>query len=112
MESWQLWRQAVLRVAAATDEMLEARVIKLFFYEVGFILDKQLDKVRFICSSEYIYNAFAPYATRCFCEVRHMLQQDDLGFSCEIVSAKELSHLYESQLLLDRGVWCAFIRKD
>ena len=102
MDSWQLWRQAVLRVAAATDEMLEARVIKLFFYEVGFILDKQLDKVRFICSSEYIYNAFAPYATRCFCEVRHMLQQDDLGFSCEIVSAKELSHLYESQLLLDR----------
>ena len=102
MDSWQLWRQAVLRVAAATDEMLEARVIKLFFYEVGFILDKQLDKVRFICSSEYIYNAFAPYATRCFCEVRHMLQQDELGFSCEIVSAKELSHLYESQLLLDR----------
>lgn len=102
MDSWQLWRQAVLRVAAATDEMLEARVIKLFFYEVGFILDKQLDKVRFICSSEYIYNAFAPYATRCFCEVRHMLQQEDLGFSCEIVSAKELSHLYESQLLLDR----------
>lgn len=102
MDSWQLWRQAVLRVAAATDEMLEARVIKLFFYEVGFILDKQLDKVRFICSSEYIYNAFAPYATRCFCEVRHMLQHDDLGFSCEIVSAKELSHLYESQLLLDR----------
>ena len=102
MDSWQLWRQAVLRVAAATDEMLEARVIKLFFYEVCFILDKQLDKVRFICSSEYIYNAFAPYATRCFCEVRHMLQQDDLGFSCEIVSAKELSHLYESQLLLDR----------
>ena len=102
MDSWQLWRQAVLRVAAATDEMLEARVIKLFFYEVGFILDKQLDKVRFICSSEYIYNAFAPYATRCFCEVRHMLQQDDLGFSCEIVSAKELSHLYESQFLLDR----------
>ena len=96
MDSWQIWRQAILRVATSTAETLEAKVIKLFFYEVGFILDLELDKVRLVCSSEYALRSFAPYSWRCFAEVKALLRNPNLGYSLEIVSPKEQAVLRAS----------------
>ena len=99
MNSWQIWREVILRVAASTAETLEAKVIKLFFYEVGFIFDPALDKVRLVCSSEYALRSFAPYSWRCFNEVKALLDNPSLGYSLEVVSAKELAQLHASALL-------------
>lgn len=96
MNSWQIWREVILRVAASTAETLEAKVIKLFFYEVGFIFDPALDKVRLVCSSEYALRSFAPYSWRCFNEAKSLLDIPSLGYSLEVVSAKELAQLHES----------------
>ena len=96
MNSWQIWRQAILQVAASTAEPLEAKVIKLFFYEVGFILDLELNKIRLLCSSEYAVRSFAPYSWRCFEEVKALLHNPSLGYSLEVVSSKELSLLRAS----------------
>lgn len=96
MNSWQIWREVILRVAASTAETLEAKVIKLFFYEVGFIFDPALDKVRLVCSSEYALRSFAPYSWRCFNEAKSLLDIPSLGYSLEVVSAKELAQLHAS----------------
>ncbi|MCK0514320.1 DnaA/Hda family protein [Anaerobiospirillum sp. NML120448] len=96
MLSWQVWRHAILRVAAATEESLEAQIIKLFFTQVGMVFDKDLNKVRFVCPSEYVYKSFSPYSMRFYYELKNLLGTNDLGFSLEVVSSREFLLLQEN----------------
>ena len=93
MRPWQVWRHAILRVASATEESLEAQIIKLFFTQVGMVFDESLHKVRFCCPSEYVYKAFEPYSLRFYYELKNLLGINDLGFSLEVVSSREVELL-------------------
>ena len=102
MQSSLLWRRAILRVASATEENLEAQIIRLFFTEVGMVYDEDLSKVRFICPGEYVYRTFAPYSWRFYLELKAILGVKDLGFSLEAVSSREYQLLQRNGSLCDR----------
>lgn len=98
MLSWQIWQRAILRVARATEESLEAQIIELFAFQVIADYDDSLNKVCFCCPSEYVCKTFYPYCKRVISELEDLLGTNNLRFTLEVRSARDIELLQKNSL--------------
>ncbi|SPT69180.1 Chromosomal replication initiator protein DnaA [Anaerobiospirillum thomasii] len=91
MDPILIWNKAVENILSTKQDPKDIAIIQLFLYQVN--LSFEDGKIKFLCTSKFIYTQFLPFSEAFIDEVCRLIGRTDVGFSIEAVDPNRQNSL-------------------